>query len=220
MKLNEIKRMQQLAGLLKENQLNEVTNEQIVQFVQAVDPDGERNIRVYFNNPGSYTIDGAVDYLASHSSLYNDNPNSEDKDGGLSGFTQNDLIQYAQEAGWDEESIDYMLGLSPVKFLEKGQLNEAKLFADFSVKSNDNNIESRFARSISEIAREYDYMGKIDIPEYFDEYQDGDDFYAGPTESLKFFQTLPDEFIVTNNIDDVDESFKIIKTGPNSFKVG
>lgn len=120
MKLNEIKRMQQLAGLLKENQLNEVTNEQIVQFVQAVDPDGERNIRVYFNNPGSYTIDDAIDYLASHSSLYSDNPNPEDKDGGLSGFTQNDLIQYAQEAGWDEGSIDYMLGLSPVKFLERG----------------------------------------------------------------------------------------------------
>jgi hypothetical protein len=113
--INEIKRMQQLAGILKENQLNEVTNRQIIQFVQAVDPEGQQNTRVYFNNPGSYTIDGAIDYLDSHSSLYNDNP-----DGGLSGFTQNDLIQYAQEAGWDEESIDYMLELSPVKFLERG----------------------------------------------------------------------------------------------------
>ena len=117
-KMNEIKRLQHLAGL-KEAQLNEVTNEQIIQFVQAVDPDGERNIRVYFNNPGSYTIDGAIDYLDSHSSLYSDNP-----DGGLSGFTKSDLIELAQEAGWDEESIDYMLELSPVKFLERGMVNE------------------------------------------------------------------------------------------------
>jgi hypothetical protein len=113
--INEIKRMQQLAGILKENQLNEVTNEQIIQFVQAVDPDGGDYIRTYFGNPGSHTIDGAIDYLDSHSSLYNDNP-----DGGLSGFTKSDLIGHAQEAGWDQESIDYMLGLSPVKFLERG----------------------------------------------------------------------------------------------------
>ena len=104
--------------------------------------------------------------------------------------------------------------------LKENQLNETKLFANFSAESDDSSIKSRFARSISEIAREYDYMDNIDISEYFNEYQDGDNFYAGPTESLEFFQTLPDEFIVTNNIDDVDESFKIIKTGPNSFKVG
>jgi hypothetical protein len=103
------------SDLNEENQLNEVTNRQIIQFVQAIDPEGQQNTRVYFNNPGSYTIDGAIDYLDSHSSLYNDNP-----DGGLSGFTKSDLIQYAQEAGWDQESIDYMLGLSPVKFLERG----------------------------------------------------------------------------------------------------
>jgi len=117
--INEIKRLKQLAGILKENQLNEVTNRQIIQFVQAVDPEGQQNIRVYFDNPGSYTIDGAIDYLDSHSSLYNDNP-----DGGLSGFTKSDLIQHAQEAGWDQESIDYMLELSPVKFLERGIVNE------------------------------------------------------------------------------------------------
>ena len=66
-------------------------------------------------------------------------------------------------------------------------------------------LESRFARSISEIAREYEHMEEIDIPGYFDVYEDGDDFYAGPTEALKLFQVLPNEFVVTNNMDDVDE---------------
>jgi hypothetical protein len=42
----------------------------------------------------------------------------------LNGFTKSDLIQHAQEAGWDQESIDYMLELSPVKFLERGIVNE------------------------------------------------------------------------------------------------
>ena len=50
-----------------------------------------------------------------------------------------------------------------------------------------------------------------------EKYEDGDDVYAGPIESLRFFQTLPNEFVVTNNMNDVDESFKIIKTGDDSF---
>jgi hypothetical protein len=117
--INEIKRMQQLAGIIKENKLNEeVTREQILQFVQAIDTEGDPSI--YFASPGSQNIDGAIDYLAAHSTLYGNNPNHDDLDGGLSGFTQNDLIQYAQEAGWDQESIDYMLELPPVKYLERG----------------------------------------------------------------------------------------------------
>jgi hypothetical protein len=102
--------------------------------------------------------------------------------------------------------------------ITESQLNETKLFADFSIESeSDNSIESRFARSISEVAREYDHLDNIEIPRFFDEYEDGDDFYAGPTEALRFFQTLPEEFIVTNNMNDVDESFKITKTGDDSF---
>ena len=60
-------------------------------------------------------------------------------------------------------------------------------------------------------------MEEIDIPGYFDVYEDGDDFYAGPTEALKLFQVLPNKFVVTNNMNDVDESFEITKTGPDSF---
>jgi hypothetical protein len=102
--------------------------------------------------------------------------------------------------------------------ITESQLNETKLFADFSVESeSDTSIKSRFARSMSEVAREYDHLDNIEIPRFFDEYEDGDDFYAGPTEALRFFQTLPEEFIVTNNMNDVDESFKITKTGDNSF---
>jgi len=97
-------------------------------------------------------------------------------------------------------------------------INETKLFADFGMESeSDDSIESRFARSMSEVAREYDYMDNIDIPGFFDEYEDGDTFYAGPAEALKFFQTLPDEFVVTNNMNNVDESFKITKTGSDTF---
>jgi len=102
--------------------------------------------------------------------------------------------------------------------INESQLNETKLFADFrdSIIPK-TSLKSRFARSISEIAREYEHMDNIEIPNFFDEYEDGDDFYAGPIESLRFFQTLPNEFIVTNNMDDVDESFKITKTGEDSF---
>jgi hypothetical protein len=100
--------------------LNEITNEQIIQFVQNVDPEGRQYIETYFENPGSYTIDGAIDYLTSHSSLFGNNLDPDDQDGGLSGFTQNDLIQYAQDAGWGRGEIDYMLDLSPVKYLERG----------------------------------------------------------------------------------------------------
>jgi hypothetical protein len=102
--------------------------------------------------------------------------------------------------------------------ITESQLNETKLFADFSIESeSDTSLKSRFARSISEIAREYDHLDNIEIPRFFDEYEDGDDFYAGPIESLRFFQTLPEEFVVTNNMNDIDESFKITKTGDDSF---
>jgi len=119
--LNEIKRMQQLAGLLKENQLNEeLTSNQIIRFVSLVDPEGARGIKTYFSNPGSYTIEGAIDYLASHSSLFGGMDNPEDPDGGLSGFTKSDLIDFAERAGWDNESIEYMLEIPPVNHLERG----------------------------------------------------------------------------------------------------
>ena len=102
--------------------------------------------------------------------------------------------------------------------LKENQLNETKLFADFSIESeSDNSIESRFARSISEVVRVHEDVDNIEISRVFDEYEDGDDFYAGPTESLEFFQTLPNEFIVTDNMNDVEESFKITKTGEDSF---
>ena len=93
-----------------------------------------------------------------------------------------------------------------------------KLFADFSDSLiPKTRLKTRFARSISEVAREYEHIDNIDISEFFDEYEDGDDCYAGPIEALKFFQTLPNEFIVTNNMNDIDESFNITKTGPSTF---
>jgi hypothetical protein len=135
-------------------------------------------------------------------------------------LTKEDLMEMIREELGEALGIG---GTDSVNFQQddtanENKLNETKLFADFSVESeSDNSIKSRFARSMSEVAREYDYLDNISIPDFFDEYEDGDDFYAGPTESLRFFQTLPDGFIVTNNMNDVEESFKIIKTGDDSF---
>ena len=104
----------------------------------------------------------------------------------------------------------------------ESSLNEEKsLYADFDGGKDD--IESRFARSISEVADLYRDVSSISIPNFFDEYEDGDDFYAGPKESLRFFKKLPNEFIVTSNLkelslDEPERSFKITKTGPDSFK--
>jgi hypothetical protein len=93
-----------------------------------------------------------------------------------------------------------------------------QLFADFSDSLiPKTKLKTRFARTISEVVREYEHMNNIDISEFFDEYEDGDDCYAGPIEASKFFQTLPNEFIVTNNMNGIKESFKITKTGLNIF---
>ena len=95
-----------------------------------------------------------------------------------------------------------------------------KLFADFRdslIPRIGTRLKTRFARSISEVAREYEHIEDIDILEFFDVYEDGDDCYAGPIEASKFFQTLPNEFIITNNMNGIDESFKITKTGLNTF---
>jgi len=95
-----------------------------------------------------------------------------------------------------------------------------KLFADFReslIPKISTRLKTRFARSISEVAREYEHIDNIDISEFFDEYEDGDDCYAGPIEALKFFQTLPNEFTVINNMNGIDEVFNIVKTGPSTF---
>ena len=152
----------------------------------------------------------------------------------VSSKTKNDKTirrAISQATGEIKDNADHFTGggAGVAKFLTKEdlmkmireELNEMfkgiKLFANFGSYSDDNTLESRFARSISEVAREYEHMDNIEIPEFFDEYEDGDDFYAGPTEALDFFQSLPDEFVVTNNMNDVNESFKITKTGPDSF---
>jgi hypothetical protein len=98
---------------------NEKPNQQILKFVQLITGQAA-DTGLYFNQPDSYTIDGAIDYLVSHSPLFDENPNPNDPEGGLSGFTKSDLIQHAQQAGWSEENIDYMLELNPVKYLERG----------------------------------------------------------------------------------------------------
>jgi hypothetical protein len=133
-------------------------------------------------------------------------------------LTKEDLMEMIREELAEALGIG---GTDSVNFQQddtanESKLDETKLFADFSLDSDDS-IESRFARSISEIAREYEHMDNIEIPNFFDEYEDGDDVYAGPIESLRFFQTLPNEFVVTNNMNNVDESFKITKTGDDSF---
>ena len=102
-------------------------------------------------------------------------------------------------------------------------LKENKLWADFRSGSTHNSDESRFARTMSELLSAFRPSSNITLDELFDDgemrdVQDGDPFYAGPTESLRIFRSLPEHFIVSNNIQgSYIESYKITKTGPNSF---
>jgi hypothetical protein len=138
-------------------------------------------------------------------------------------------------------SFDLKQFLVENKLTENSKLNEARivpsstgvnisktLFADFNAGSNDNSINSRFARTISELLNfEYSQntlQGTYTIDSIFneegmDDVKDGDEFFAGPTESLAFFQKLPPyyKFIVTHNINGDNESFEVTKIGSNSF---
>lgn len=126
------------------------------------------------------------------------------------------------------------------KLLKEDQLPQVELMADYRFESRyDKSLKSRFARTISETLHLLDYYEEtnlaippgdsrypnadnITINSLFSEgemdiIEDGDDFYAGPIESLTFFQSLPSEFYVTNNMDGDKESFKVTKTGDDSF---
>ena len=99
-------------------------------------------------------------------------------------------------------------------------LKEEQLFADFG--GSDNSLETRFARTMSEELHSFGPSPNMTISGLFSDgemrdVQDGDDFYAGPTESLEIFNSLPEQFIITNNIDGDKESFKVTKTGDDSF---
>tara|TARA_Y100000034_G_C6713147_1_gene315132 strand:- start:350 stop:724 length:375 start_codon:yes stop_codon:yes gene_type:complete len=101
-------------------------------------------------------------------------------------------------------------------------LKEEQLFADFSFDGSDNSLETRFARTMSEELHSFGPSPNMTISGLFSDgemrdVQDGDDFYAGPTESLEIFNSLPEQFIITNNINRDKESFKVTKTGDDSF---
>ena len=200
--INEIKRMQQLAGLINEGQLNEDEPRTKMGLYLAF---GAKDGKLVFtmetpNHSENEAVQKAIEANGVYKLRYTDDPSNYLK------FKGDGFKKYVGKTAKE-------LGI-----LNESQLNETKLFADFSVESeSDTSLKSRFARSISEIAREYDHLDNIEIPRFFDEYEDGDDFYAGPTEALRFFQTLPEEFVVTNNLNDVEESFKITKTGDDSF---
>ncbi len=101
-----------------------------------------------------------------------------------------------------------------------------ELFADYTVDNTDTSIKSRFARTMSETLNILD-LGpgesyKLEITSLFSEegmnqIQDGDEFYAGPQESLEFFKKLPKTFLITHNMNEDNESFEITKTGEDSF---
>jgi|694.fasta_scaffold03317_27 hypothetical protein len=110
-------------------------------------------------------------------------------------------------------------------------LTKKTLFADFIYRVGGNNsddINSRFARSISELLnllkRTNTLQGTHTIDDIFEyeemnDVEDGDESYASSAESLAFFQKLPlhFKFIVTHNINGYNESFEITKIGSNSF---
>jgi hypothetical protein len=100
-------------------------------------------------------------------------------------------------------------------------LKETQLYADFNAES-DNSLETRFARTVSEILHIEGYPNEIYISDLYSDgemrdIKNGDPVYAGPDEVGDFLQTLPSVFTITNNIDGVDESFKITKQSEISF---
>jgi len=107
------------------------------------------------------------------------------------------------------------------KYLAEGRLlKEEQLFADFKGGS-DNSLKTRFARTMSDELHSFGPSSNMTISGLFSDgemrnVQDGDDFYAGPTESLEIFNSLPEQFIITNNIDN-EETFYITKNGGENF---
>ena len=236
----EFRRMQKLAGLINESQIKTTLNEEYIDNPhewaggkKPIPADIKSKLLSFSNKVDKINTVNETQISESKYFFY------DDEEGADLFWNQIEIKNYLISLSKDKENVNRFISdiknglesLDVYKFenipneeIEKAILqkfnsySETKLFADFSLESeSDNSLESRFARSISEVAREYDYIDNIDIPGYFDVYEDGDNFYAGPTESSKFFQTLPDKFVVTNNMNDVDESFEITKTGPDSF---
>ena len=136
------------------------------------------------------------------------------------------MKQFIKEA----QRLQKLAGITEAKVVPSSY-NYSKLFADFSADNPKTDIINRFARTIAELLRitseyrnpnENNEFTNIHIGEVFgyggmDDIEDGDNFYTGPNESLKTFQSLPKTFTVNNNMDDPTESWKITKIGPSSF---
>tara|TARA_R100000030_G_C3188772_1_gene107804 strand:+ start:101 stop:616 length:516 start_codon:yes stop_codon:yes gene_type:complete len=116
------------------------------------------------------------------------------------------------------------------KYLSESKLlKEETIFANFRSGVGEGSLKEKFARTMSETLHLWDYWNlgerSIKISELFDEGEmesirggDPEGFYAGEEESLRVFKSLPSEFYVSNNIEG-EETFKIIKTGEDSFTV-
>jgi hypothetical protein len=105
-----------------------------------------------------------------------------------------------------------------------GIINENTIFADYAPSGENDGIEVKLARNLSEAIYALEMNeGTIDglFSAEMEEYEEGnDDFYANKEEALKAFTSLPFTFTITNNIDG-DEGMHeaiITKTGPESWK--
>ena len=136
------------------------------------------------------------------------------------------MKQFIKEA----QRLQKLAGITEAKVVPSSY-NYSKLFADFSANDSKTDIINRFARTLAELLRitseymtpnENNEFTDLHIDEVFsyggmDDIEDGDEFYAGPNESLKTFQSLPKTFTVSNNMNDDIESWQITKTGPIAF---
>jgi hypothetical protein len=119
--INEIKRMQQLAGILKEN--NNGYEEFMDKNYPGFKPEGEQSFVKFVNLVAKNIFSKGVDdptmaQVNDWDTLFeywNDF-------GDLSLHTKSDIIQMAEEVGVSQEDIDYILDLPQVFSMESGIL--------------------------------------------------------------------------------------------------
>ena len=132
----------------------------------------------------------------------------------------------------EAQRLQKLAGITEAKITPQSLVN-SDLFADFSGNSSRRRPVDRFARTIAElleILSENRDLNKnpeftdVHIDDVFgyegmDDIEDGNEFYAGPNESLEIFQSLPKSFKVSHNIDSDNNimSWEITKTGFGSF---
>ena len=117
--INEIKRMQQLAGILKEN--DSEYGKFMDKNYSGFKPEGEQSFVEFVNLVAKGIFSAGVDdptmaQVNDWDTLFE----YWEDFGDLSMHTKSDIIELAQEAGVSQDDINYILDLPQVSNLERG----------------------------------------------------------------------------------------------------